>query len=117
MNDHELSDNYKQLDSTGQKRYEEKLSMLGLKEDPYVLPGSTDRSLWPQVEYPDIYNYLINSPSPYTKESLKAYKSSEAWSYFIAGFISDIHVVKVSKALVIKAKVSQCICTWYLLVK
>ena len=64
--------NYKQLDSTGQKRYEEKLSMLGLKEDPYVLPGSTDRSLWPQVEYPDIYNY------PYTKESLKAYKSSEA---------------------------------------
>ena len=84
-----MSEFYLQLDDLGQKRYKEKLRQLGLKEDPYLLPAhewSANRSLWPLVEFPDIYVYLIDSPSPHTKEALKAYKSSEAWSFFVAGF-------------------------------
>ena len=100
---------YNQLDQAGKARYKQKLELLQQNEDPYLLARdcwSTDRALWPAVEFPDICVYLINSPSPYTKESLKAYKSSEAWAYFAAGFVEDIFVTKVKEdSLLMTAKV------------
>ena len=56
---------YADLDAAAKRRYDEKLDMLpGLVDDPYinslfVPPGQ--RHLWPEIEYLDIYNYLINS--------------------------------------------------------
>ena len=48
--------------------------------DPCTLPTKmiTPQAL-PDVQYPDIYNYLISTPSVYNKEDLKAYKSLDAY--------------------------------------
>ena len=74
------------LDETSKRRYLEKLKeVLGSIEDPYTLKkeGSVkhDPSLWPCVEYPDIYYYLVTTPSIYSKDQLKAYKILEAYKY------------------------------------
>ena len=62
-----------------QRHYRRKLELLGNFEDPYLMwekPAQTtvntslDWLEWPNVEYPDIYNYSIETPSLYTKESV-----------------------------------------------
>ena len=75
---------YEQLDGHAQARYREKLDMAGLTSDPYNSKNFvTDSQLWPEIEYPDIYNYFINSTSFYTKEQMKAYKSMDGYNFFI----------------------------------
>ena len=96
----EYSSLYEQLDSLGKTRYKEKLHMLQLRTDPYLVDKKAwvaERSLWPPVEFPDVFVYLINSPSPCTKEALKAYKSTDAWSYFVAGFVNEVKVLKITE--------------------
>ena len=103
------SDFFKQLDAADKKRYKEKLSKLGLRVDPYLMDAdqwSTSRNVWPSVEFPDICVYLLNSPSPYTKEALKAYKSSEGYAYFVAGFVDQVLVTKINdNVMLMTAKV------------
>ena len=43
-------------------RYIEKLAMLDNVDDPYIKARQstvTDWQQWPEVEYPDIFNYLV----------------------------------------------------------
>ncbi len=94
-----FSDYFRGLDETAQRRYTEKLDKLGGLEDPYLHLGQglkeEDWQNWPKVEYPDIYNFLIESPSLYNGESLKAYKSLEAYNYYINGWIEKALVFKI----------------------
>ena len=100
---------YNDLDAVAQKRYREKLSIAGLSFDPYnsssFLPGSSNIPLWPEVEYPDICNYLLNSVSPYTMEELKAYKSMDGYNYFIQGWVGNIDVLVQYDVVILKATV------------
>ena len=59
------------------ERYRDKLQKLGGLADPYLEKSRDDHisivdwQLWPEVEYPDIYNSLITTPSLYTGDSLR----------------------------------------------
>ena len=81
--EHPYSVYYQQLDAVAKARYREKLAMLGLIKDPYLPSEEQTASVqwndWPEVQYPDIFNYLIATASPYTRQELKAYKSLEGY--------------------------------------
>ena len=40
-------------------------------------------TLWPRVEFGEIYECLIATPRPFTREKMKAYKSLVAFNYYI----------------------------------
>ena len=74
------------LSLDAKQRYTSKLLYdYGTKSlpDPYSLAEkwSTNPDSWPDLTFGDIYLYLIDTPSIYTKESMKAYKSLEAYRY------------------------------------
>lgn len=70
--------------------------MLGGMQDPYLTINVVSLEeciyllIWPNVEYPDIYNHFITTPSGYTKQQLKAYKSLERYKYFVDNWVSDL---------------------------
>ena len=54
------------LKTDSKPRYRHKLDLVGLKDCPYRLPADIwcDNPVqWPEIEYSDIYDYLINTPS------------------------------------------------------
>ena len=76
----QYSSYFQELDDTAKQRYRKKMNNIGVSLDPYLLQESgagacVEWQNWPRVKYPDVYNYLIKTPSQYTGESLKAYKS------------------------------------------
>ena len=44
----------------------------------------------PAVEYPDIANYLVLQTSWATKQQMKAYKSMDAYNFFISGWVNTL---------------------------
>ena len=82
---------YYELEETAKQRYRQTLNKAGLVDDPYVTQEqriqSEDWQNWPRVEFPDIYIQLsYSTPSVYTGESLRAYKSLD-------GYTPDIKLV------------------------
>ena len=72
-----------ELEEAEKLGYTQKLNKLGGIDNPFIQEPNVvgeDWECWPSVEYPDIYNYLIQTPSLYTGESLKTYKSLDTYN-------------------------------------
>ena len=44
-----------------------------------------------EVTYPDIHSFYKDTPSEFTKETMKCYKPLEACNFFICGHFQDIY--------------------------
>ena len=98
---------YLELKGDAKKRYNYKwkLKLISFKEDPYCQVESPAVFLtvpiqwheWSALMHANIYNYLILTPSLYTHEQLKSYKSLDAYNQFVNGWVSDI-VMTVNSA-------------------
>lgn len=77
----------------------EKLKQFHL-EDPFATADerwSEDLSKWPDVEFGDVYTNLTDTKGAYTKESLRAYKSLEAYNYYENGHVHTVCHFSTSK--------------------
>ena len=76
------------LEDVARSRYMTKLQAVKLNECPYRLPADTwkdDPTKWPELDYPDVYDYLINTPGVFTRETMKSRKALEAHNQFKSG--------------------------------
>ncbi|KAH3777905.1 hypothetical protein DPMN_179353 [Dreissena polymorpha] len=96
------------LEPVVRARYEEKLKNIG-GTDPYELCVKTsfsdEKKLLPSVTYPDIVNYLLFSPSPYTTDDLKSLKGLDAYNQSMSGWVSNVRAVVIGSKHVIRSKV------------
>ena len=91
-----FSDYCLSLNDVSKLCYLEKIRLCGF--DPYGLKKSEysdDFTLLPKIEYPDIVNYLVIQASWATNKEMKAYKSTEAYNFFVSGWVNSLLVRKV----------------------
>lgn len=75
-------------------RYIQKLDVID-GCDPYKVPRNEwqdDVDLWPSISYINVEMYLLFSPSPYTQEQLKNYKSLSCYQNFANGWVREVLV-------------------------
>ena len=103
---------FEYLNGEDKKDYLAKLTLSPGEQipDPFILHSnwSDDVSLLPDITYLDIYHYLIEYPSQFSKESLKAYKSLESYNLFVSRHVQNVYyheVKKKSKFCFIKTEV------------
>lgn len=93
------------LSISDKRRYLEKTKDIG---DPYGYPVSAlSQDDLPPVRSTDIFNYLVLSTSFCTSERFKAYKSMDAYKYFLSGFVSAVGARKVEKKYIVLGQVSE----------
>lgn len=87
------SDYMKKLSTDDYDRYKAKLTLADGTHlsDPFALSTGweDDISKLPNITWRDVTEYLIDTPSVYTKESMKAYKSLDAFNYFLCGHVQE----------------------------
>lgn len=60
------------LSAEARKRYSSKVITAGLHADPYTLEDWTQNpETIPAIQWSDLMLYMVSTPSPYTKESIK----------------------------------------------
>lgn len=73
--------------------YLAKLETFGFHEDLFcdrTIVWEDNPSKWPQLEFGQIFVYLIDTPGPFTKEKLRAYKSLDAYNFFKSGWVQTV---------------------------
>ena len=87
---------FKDLDEADKPAYVKKLTLNNgtLLPDPISVKKewSDDIGLLPDLTWPDLVNYLINTPSEYTRDKIRAYKSLEAYNLFLQGHVQDVFI-------------------------
>ena len=85
---------FESLTNTDKADYKRKLTLSTgeLLSDTFTMKNwKCDESLLPDISWPDIYNYLIENPSVFSKDSLKAYISLEGYNIFISGHVQEVY--------------------------
>ena len=85
---------FESITNTDEVDYKTKLTLSTgeLLSDPFTVKiWKCDESLLSDISCPDIYNYLIEYPSVFSKDSLKAYKSLEGYTFFISGHVQEVY--------------------------
>lgn len=114
-----MSTYFKSLFGADKARYLQKLCQLFRRsnsdsnsfcdEDPFLeecWKWSNKTDDWPLLEFGQIYAYLIDSHGLFTQQTLKAYKSLEAYNFFASGWVQPcFHRTTAAGMHVIKAKV------------
>ena len=89
------SEYYRSLSSEDKTRYNEKLTLNdGTQlEDPYAIEceWTDDITKLPNICWSGVTKYLIETPSAYTKEAVKAYKSLDGYGFFREGHVQDCY--------------------------
>ena len=107
---HEKLSYQKQLSSADKAIYLQKLVAID-GVDPCDLTESSfesDPSIFPDISYADIVNYLVFSPNPaFSLEQMKAYKGLEAHNQFTSGWVRNVGVLYHTKSrAIISGRVS-----------
>ena len=107
----QYSDYFADLEGPAKSRYQEKITVCGF--DPYALRKSDfseNIELLPNVQYPDIVNYLVLQTSWATQTQMKAYKSMDAYNFFVSGWVNTLCKRSVdTDKVVVFARVSNVI--------
>ena len=72
-----------------------------LLSDPFNIDDrewSSDVKFLPDITYLDIWSYLIDTPSDFTKDKLKAYKSLEAYNFFVSRHVQDVSIHNIKES-------------------
>lgn len=107
-----LSAYYNSLSPSDKLSYAGKLTLVnGIRlNDPYALPAGewiNDEKKWPKLQWPDIHSYLIDTPSVYSRESLKSYTTLDAYCYVTDNHVQDIllHDYNIENFVALKTEV------------
>lgn len=75
-----VSDYFTGLSSESKARYSAKVTAMGLTSDPYIIPNESwvaQPDKVPDVSWSDMFLYLIQTPSAYTKEEIQVFVISK----------------------------------------
>ncbi|XP_057310110.1 uncharacterized protein LOC130648104 [Hydractinia symbiolongicarpus] len=87
------SEYYASMHEDDRKQYEKKLTLSDetILPDPYILENwSNNVALMPDLTWGDMYQYLINTPNEFSHEAMKAYRSLEAYNFYVSGHVQDV---------------------------